>query len=233
MARVVAEGVPHHITQRGNGRRVVFDSDADRLIYLHLLRQYAALHDCKLAGYCLMSNHVHLVAVPGRADSLPIVLRDVHGRYATYLNSRQGASGHAWQGRYFSCPLDGGHLWAALRYVELNPVRAGMVGRADEYGWSSAAAHCGGPDRFGGLDLELWKAEWTADGWMSFLEEASAEEAEAIRRNTHTGRPLGAEEFIRQMEWRLGRSLAPQRGGRRPKERRPAEQERFDFALTE
>ena len=115
IARVIAEGVPHHVTQRGNARRPVFDSDADRLVYLNLLQQHSVLHSCSLVGYCLMSNHVHLIAVPGGAESLPVVLRDTHGRYATYLNGRQAASGHVWQGRYYSCPLDRTHLWTALR----------------------------------------------------------------------------------------------------------------------
>ena len=89
----------------GNARRVIFDSDADCLVYLNLLRQYSILYGCSLMGYCLMSNHVHLIVVPDRVDSLALLLRDVHGRYATYLNSRQSASGHVWQGRYYSCPL--------------------------------------------------------------------------------------------------------------------------------
>ncbi len=165
---MIAEGVAHHVTQRGNARRVVFDSDADRVVYLHLLRQYSILHQCALVGYCLMSNHMHLIAVPGRADSLPVVLRDVHGRYATYLNGRQSASGHVWQGRYFSCPLDAQHLWAALRYVERNPVRAGMAGRAEEYEWSSAGAHCGDSDKHGLLDFDFWRGDtsvaWVPDG---------------------------------------------------------------------
>jgi putative transposase len=233
MARVIAEGVAHHVTQRGNGRRVVFDSDADRVVYLHLLRQYSILHQCALVGYCLMSNHVHVIAVPGRADSLPVVLRDVHGRYATYLNGRQSASGHVWQGRYFSCPLDAQHLWAALRYVERNPVRAGMAKRAEEYAWSSAAAHCGGSDKQGLLDLDFWRGEWSVVSWRSFLEDAAEAEAERIRRNTHTGRPLGSEDFVKQMERRLCRTLAAQKGGRPRKESLDEAQQLFDFAITE
>ena len=208
MARVIAEGVAHHVTQRGNARRVVFDSDADRLVYLRLLRQYSIVHRCALVGYCLMSNHVHLIAVPGRADSLPVVLRDTHGRYATYLNGRQGASGHVWQGRYFSCPLDGTHLWAALRYVEQNPVRARMVARADEYAWSSAAAHCGGSDAHLLLDAAFWTTEWTAASWKQFLSDEAENDIERIRSHTHTGRPLGSEPFVRQMERTLSRALA-------------------------
>ena len=233
MARVIAEGLPHHVTQRGNARRVVFESDADRVVYVHLLRHYSVLHQCILVGYCLMSNHVHLIAVPMRADSLPLVLRNVHGRYATYLNGRQGASGHVWQGRYFSCPLDGRHLWAALRYVERNPVRAGMVARPEEYLWSSARAHCGGTDRHDLLDRNIWRAEWTPASWRGFLHDSAEPEAERIRRNTHTGRPLGSEDFVRQMERRLCRTLAPQKGGR-PRKLAPDDARRLlEFAITE
>ncbi len=214
IARVVAEGVPHHVTQRGNARRLIFDSDTDRLVYLRLLRHYFTLHQCALVGYCLMSNHVHLIAVPSHARSLPVALRDAHGRYATYLNSRQCASGHVWQGRYFSCPLDGTHLWAALRYVERNPARAGMVARPHEYGWSSASAHCGGSDLHGLLALDLWRVEWTAAAWRNFLDDAAEPDAARIRQNTHSGRPLGSEAFVKQMERNLRRTLAPQKGGR-------------------
>jgi putative transposase len=235
MARVIAEGVAHHVTQRGNARRVVFDSDADRLVYLHLLSQYSILHQCVLVGYCLMSNHVHLIVVPGRSDSLPVVLRDVHGRYATYLNGRQGASGHVWQGRYFSCPLDRTHLWAALRYVERNPVRAGMVATPEHYVWSSAAAHCGGADRHGVLNMDLWQAEWTATSWRLFLSETAEDDAETdrIRRNTHTGRPLGSEQFVRHIGRMLCRELTPQKGGRPRKMRQGSAQGLFDFVVTD
>ena len=198
---------------------------------LNLLHQHSVLHSCSLVGYCLMSNHVHLIAVPGRANSLPIVLRDAHGRYATYLNGRQAASGHVWQGRYYSCPLDRTHLWTALRYVERNPVRAGMVARPDEYPWSSAAAHCG--HRHELLDLEIWSAAWTPASWRSFLSDAAEEEEEAerIRRNTHTGRPLGSEEFVRQTERMLGRALAPQKGGRPRKRQLEPAQQSFRFEM--
>ncbi|HKW98894.1 MAG TPA: transposase [Bryobacteraceae bacterium] len=233
MARVIAEGVAHHITQRGNARRVVFTSDTDRLVYLGLLRQYSTLHRCPLVGYCLMSNHVHLIAVPGRADSLPRTLRDTHGRYAAYLNGRQGATGHVWQGRYFSCPLEGTHLWAALRYVERNPLRAGMAARAEEYVWSSAAAHCGAPDVHRVLDTALWMAEWTAESWKRFLSDEADSDIEAMRNHTHTGRPLGSEAFVKQMERTLCRPLVPQKGGRPRGQIRRAKQELLDFAVVE
>jgi putative transposase len=132
LARVIAVNVPHHVTQRGNARRFILDCDADRMVYLNLLRENIELHGVGLIGYCLMSNHVHLVVTPHDKDGLALALKHAHGRYAIYWNAVHQSSGHAWQGRYYSCPLDRQHLWEALRYAELNPVRAGAptpVGR--------------------------------------------------------------------------------------------------------
>lgn len=218
LARVVAVDVPHHITQRGNARRFILESDSDRQVYLNLLRQYCPLHGLSVLGYCLMSNHVHLVATPAKIDSLPSALKQTHGRYAAYWNASHRSSGHAWQGRYYSCPLDSAHLWAALRYTELNPVRAGMISVAEAYPWSSAAAHCGlaPPDLV--LDLELWSKHWSPAAWKQYLEQEGAEaDVELIRQCTHTGRPLGTPEFIKHLEKSTQRVLAPQRGGRPPK----------------
>jgi putative transposase len=221
LARVAAVGVAYHITQRGNARRDVFESQGDRLVYLSLLRQYARLHQLSLLGYCLMSNHVHLVAIPHRPDSMARALLHAHGRYAACLNTRQGASGHVWQGRYYSCPLDQRHLWAALRYAECNPVRAAMLSAPEDFPWSSAAAHCSGEDPQHILDLEPWRDYWTPPDWRFFLHATGAGERDAeageIRAHTHTGRPLGSSGFVRDLERELGRSLAPHKGGRPPK----------------
>jgi putative transposase len=141
LARVVAVDVPHHVTQRGNARQYILASDADRTVYLSLFREYAAHHELSVMGYCLMSNHVHLIAIPQRLDSLALALKHTHGRYASYWNAKHTSSGHVWHGRPYSCPLDSPHLWAALRYTELNPVRAGLVTEAEAWQWSSAAAH--------------------------------------------------------------------------------------------
>ena len=143
LPRVIAVDTPHHVTQRGNARQFILDSDADRRVYWQLLQRYSRLHGLSLIGYCLMSNHVHLIVVPRSAESLATALKDAHGRYATYFNARHSSSGHVWQGRYFSCPLDPQHLWAALRYTELNPVRARLVAGPNDYQWSSAALHFG------------------------------------------------------------------------------------------
>ena len=213
-ARVVAPGAPHHVTQRSVSHQFVLQSDADRTIYLELLRHACRLYKVSLAGYCLMSNHVHLIAIPDDRRSLPLALKYAHGRYATYFNASRTASGHVWQGRYYSCPMDTPHLWAALRYTELNPVRAGLAREAEGYRWSSAAAHCGGAAT-DWLDLRHWGRVWNASDWKTYLAaDAGTNEDDEIRRSTHTGWPLGAGEFVDQLEKALQRRLKPLRGGR-------------------
>ena len=119
MTRVVAVGVPHHVAQRGNARQFILDGDLDRKVYLDLLRQSTDLHGLSVLGYCLMSNHVHLITTPGKTATLGHSLKDTHGgRYASYWNAVHRSSGHVWQGRFYSCPLDELHLWKALRYTE-------------------------------------------------------------------------------------------------------------------
>jgi putative transposase len=137
--RCIVSGLPCHVTQRGVDRRETFSEDADRRTYLGLLQQNLPDADVQLLGWCLMSNHVHLILIPGREDSLAVLLRRVHGRYAQYYNARHGRSGHLWQNRFFACALSRSHLWTALAYVDNNPVRAGLVNLAAEYSWSSAA----------------------------------------------------------------------------------------------
>jgi len=218
LPRVVVVDVPHHITQRGNARQAIFTTDADRLAYLELLRQHCELSSLSLLGYCLMSNHVHLIAVPRTEQALAQALQHTHGRYAAYWNARQSSSGHVWQGRFYSCPLDASHLWTALRYVELNPVRASMVPSASEWRWSSAAAHCDVAVAAPWLELELWNKRWTAQEWSTYLAAGeSGAELALLRQFTHTGRPLGTPEFVASLEQATLRLLAPRRRGRSPK----------------
>ncbi len=133
-------------------------------------------------------------------------------------NAVHQSSGHAWQGRYYSCPLDRVHLWEALRYTELNPVRAGLAREAEAWTWSSAAAHCGAEARNEVLDLEVWRKSWTASAWRQYLAAGETEsKLTEIRRCTHTGRPLGSAEFVEALEGTMKRRLAPQKGGRPPK----------------
>jgi putative transposase len=198
LARVIALGVPHHVTQRGNARRFILDCDADRTVYLNLLRNNLELHGVGLIGYCLMSNHIHLVVTPHAGDGLALALKHTHRRYAIYWNATHQSSGHTWQGRYYSCPLDRPHLWEALRYAELNPVRAVLATQAEEWIWSSAVAHCGTRAQNDFLDLKIWREQWTADSWRRYLAAGEMESNLAqIRRCTHTGRPLGSAELCK------------------------------------
>jgi len=215
LARIAVVNIPHHVTQRGNARQFILASDAERLVYLDLLRKYIQLHKLALLGYCLMSNHVHLVIVPREPDALARALKHTHGRYASYWNATHASSGHVWQGRFYSCPLDSHHLWSALRYAELNPVRAGLVYQADLWPWSSAAAHLGSAEQDSCLQLETWSKRWSCESWRRYLETPQTEaELAAIRRATHTGRPLGSSEFVQALEGMTLRRLGPQKGGR-------------------
>ena len=139
----------------------------------------------------------------------------MHGRYAQYVNTRRGRSGHLWQGRFYSCPLDGNHLATALRYVEENPCRAGMAERPEEYRWSSAAAHFGlRRDDYHLIDLEYWERSGGASTWREMFAASLGEEpVERLRQCTYGGRPFGGEDFTARMEAHFGRSWR-QEGGK-------------------
>jgi len=220
MARVVIPEIPYHVTQRGNRREDVFFGDADRQRYLQLLLEYSVKHRLAILAYCLMRNHVHVVCVPPRDNSLSLVFKPLNLRHAQYINWTREISGRLWQGRFFSCPLDDPHLWAAIRYAERNPVRARIVLRAEDYPWSSAAAHCG--LRHDPLLSALPEARpmGTAD-WSKWLEDPEDEKMLAtIRLHTRTGRPAGCKEFIAGLESRLGRRLQARSVGR-PRRKTP------------
>ena len=142
LARTVFADVPHHITQRGNRREDVFFDDEDRKVYLRWLGEYCKKWNVEVLAYCLMTNHIHLILRPTTKDGLQRVLKPLHMRYAQRINRLKGWKGHLWQGRFFSSPLDNTYTWSAIRYIERNPVRAGMVEKAEDYIWSSAPAHC-------------------------------------------------------------------------------------------
>lgn len=215
LARVVVVNVAHHVTQRGNARQFLLASDGERLVYLELLWESLRLHPLLLLGYCLMSNHVHLVVLPREPRALALALKQTHGRYASYWNASHRSSGHVWQGRFYSCPLDRSHVWIALRYAELNPVRAGLVGEAESWRWSSAAAHCGCEEPEACLEMKMWKERWSTGTWREYLAQGESEEdVTAVRRCTHTGRPLGTPEFLRSLEQATLRPLAARKGGR-------------------
>lgn len=223
LARAVLPGVAHHVTQRGVARRDAFASDLDRRVYLDLVCHNAQRFEVALLGYCLMSNHVHWIAVPDHADSLGRAFGEAHGRYAHYANAKQNRSGHFWQNRFFSCALDPAGLWVALRYVERNPVRAGLAATAEDWRWSSATVHTGGAAAPVWLDCREWSQAFTPRQWRVFLAVPGLADAEnSLRASTYTGRPLGSEGFVRSAEASLDRPLLPRKGGR-PRNSAPPE----------
>ncbi len=224
VARIVIPNRPHHITQRGNNRQDVFFVDGDRKVYLSLLKEESAKHGLRVLGYCLMTNHVHLVAAPRREDSLAKALGRTHFRYTQYINALHGRSGHLWQNRFFSCSLDKAHFWAALRYVERNPLRAKLSRRPWTYPWSSAAAHVGKADRAELIDPAAWEKALAGLDWrMALMEPQEEDELDRIRLSTHTGRPLASDRFLSRLEHKFNRRLRPLPVGRprQPKKKQP------------
>jgi putative transposase len=217
-ARVVAAGVPHHVTQRGNNRQDVFLTDDDRRYYLSVLRDRSQQAGLQLLGYCLMTNHVHLVAIPTRAESLARALGRAHSSYAQRFNRRYRRSGHLWQNRFYSCPLGASHLVRALAYVDLNPVRAGLVGRAADYPWSSARAHSESAASDPCIDGWSWDELGLGPDWAVFLEQREAAGAE-LRAATYAGLPCGEPDPVEQLEQAAQRTLRPLRPGCKPKTR--------------
>lgn len=216
LPRAVFAGFPHHVTQRGNRREPVFFDDDDRLVYLAWLKDYAEQHQVEVLAYCLMPNHVHLIAVPASDDGLQSALKPLHMRYAQRFNRQRQWSGHVWQGRFFSSPLDDAYLWTALRYVECNPVRAGLAERAQDYRWSSAASHCGlredallKPDSPWHQQLAT-VTDWSA--WLAQTDDASA--LNTLRLHANKGLPCGDEGFVARLGGMIGRSLVPKPRGR-------------------
>jgi putative transposase len=206
---VVVPGFPHHVIQRGNRRQQTFFSDADYRLYLDLLGKYCDKHSVRVWAYCLMPNHVHLVVVPDTKGSLRSAIGEAHRQYTLRINSREKWTGYLWQGRFSSYTMDEKYLIAAVRYIELNPVRSGLVKRAHEWPWSSAQAHIRGDT--GGL-IEQRPLQDTVGNWPKFLE-SEVTEVELLRKHQRTGRPLGSEVFVAQCEDLVGRALRPKKPG--------------------
>ena len=227
ISRPVFPGVPHHVTQRGNRREDVFFSDGDRATYLGWLAHYCARFKVEVLAYCLMTNHVHLVVVPGTDHALENVFRPLHTRYAQRINRARRWVGHLWQGRFFSSALDERYLWAAIRYVERNPVRAGMVRCAEDYRWSSAPGHCGLKDDYVLTKDHVWLDQLRSiDNWSQWLAEPDQrEQMTVLRQHVERGLPCGTKEFIRALELHVGQNLHPTARGR-PKSTEPLQTEK-------
>lgn len=214
MARLVVPHHPHHVTQRGNRRQKVFFSDSDYARYRSWLAESCAEAGTRVWAYCLMPNHVHLILVPEKEDGLRAAMAEAHRRYTRYINFKHDWCGHLWQERYFSCVLDERHLLAAVRYVERNPVAAGLCREPWDWPWSSARSH------LQGVDDKLVEASpmlSLVHDWHDYLQTTMpSAEQEALQRNTRSGRPLGDESFIEMLEAQTGRTLRPGKRGPKP-----------------
>jgi len=211
LARVVVPGMPHHITQRGNRRQTTFFGEEDYAAYLELMGAWCAERRVQIWAYCLMPNHVHLIGVPKREDGLRRAIGEAHRRYTRRVNFREGWRGHLWQGRFASFVMDEPYLLAAARYVELNPVRAGLATAPSAYRWSSARAHL--KRRDDGL-VTVAPLLAMAGNWRAVLNSAlSEEELKRFREHERTGRVLGDDDFQKRLEKKLGRVLRRQKPG--------------------
>jgi putative transposase len=214
IARIIAPGYPHHVTQRGNNRTTVFFDDQDRQTYLKLLSKYSESFSLQVWAYCLMDNHVHLLVVPERGDSLARGIGLTNQVYTQYLNRKLKKSGRIWQNRFFSCLIDHQeYLWAVARYIEQNPVKAGLVIKAEDYCWSSAKAHL-----LAAVDEILWSPSWL-DGsergnYSDFLSGVDGDVEIQLRKATQAGLPFGSDGFIDAMESRFCTMLRSRKPGR-------------------
>ena len=218
LARIVVPGVPHHIVQRGNRRQDVFFGDSDKDRYIEFIGRSCEGHGVDIWSWCVMSNHVHFIAVPAKEASFAKCFSEAHVRYTRMINTREKWKGHLWQGRFSSSPLDERYLLAAVRYVERNPVRAKMVRLPWEYKYSSASYHIGekSTDFLIQNDRVLQNL---IDDWRSYLHNSdSAEDLAKIRKEESGGRPIGNESFIEKLEKKLNRSLNRKTAGRPSKE---------------
>lgn len=210
IARVIAAGIPHHVTQRGNRRLPTFFRDEDYQAYIALMSEWCQKCSVEIWAYCLMPNHVHLIAAPESEDGLRRGIGEAHRRYSRMINFRENWRGHLWQGRFASFPMDEKYLLAAALYVEMNPVRANLVTDAAAWPWSSAQAHLSKKDD--GLVKVSPLLEMVGD-WKTFLAGANEELLNNIRKHERSGRPLGSEEFVESLEADLNRTLKPEKPG--------------------
>jgi putative transposase len=214
LGRIVAAGFPHHVTQRGNRRQAIFFEAADYALYRDLLAERCRKAAVEVWAYCLMPNHVHLLLVPSSPNGLARAIGETHRQYTGFVNARARWTGHLFQGRFSSVALDEAHLLAAVRYVALNPVRARLVARPEDWLWSSARAH------LAGCDDALVRVAPLLDriGRFGDLVEGETDRTAfaALRAAESTGRALGSKDFVVALERVTGRRLQPQKPGRKP-----------------
>ncbi|NNC36727.1 MAG: transposase [Hyphomonadaceae bacterium] len=211
LARIVVPGLPHHVTQRGNRRETVFFGDDDYQAYLDLLATSIKQADSEIWAWCLMPNHIHMIVVPSSEDGLRQTVANAHRRYAARINARNKWTGHLWQGRFGSVIMDETHLYNAIAYVCLNPVRARLVKKASDWKWSSVHAHLNGRDD--GITTRSAVRE-RIDDFADYLTRMNDDSVyEPLRRSEIVGRPIGSPDFIKSLEQRTGRVLQARKRG--------------------
>lgn len=218
ISRIVAVGYPHHISQRGVRSMDIFQSDEDRNQYLQFIKEESGRCEIEILAWCLMTNHVHFIAVPHTETSLARGFGEAHKRYTRMKNFKDNLRGYLFQGRFGSCVLDERHLLAAVRYVENNPVAAGMAKHAWQYKWSSAAYHVGQIRKDALVNSR--NLFGLVDNWRVYLDEPIAvkDEVHNVKKATKTGRPAGDQEFLKKIEKLTGRLLQKKKPGPRKKQ---------------
>ena len=211
--RVVIPGIPHHVTQRGNRRQRVFFCDDDYRLYRNLAAEFCRENDVSVLAYCLMPNHTHLVLTPADKDGLHRAVGEVHRRYTRHVNFAHDWRGYLWQGRFASFPMDEAHLYRAVRYVELNPVAANLCRRPEHWPWSSSRAHLNVEDD---ELVDIMPLQAKISNWEKYLSEEFDNDQETFSMHERTGRPLGSDAFIGELERISGRRLRPKKAGRKP-----------------
>jgi putative transposase len=217
LARIVLPHIPHHVTQRGNGRARTFFGDADYRRYRDLLAEHCRRYGIGIWGWCLMPNHVHLILTPSDKDGLRAALSRVHRMYAGHVHAREQRTGHFWQGRFGCVAMDEAHLVAAMAYVALNPVRARLVEKAGDWPWSSIHAYGYPAEGDGVTQVEAVKPYLEAAMRIITAGEEDAR-FDALRRSETIGRPIGTDDFLRHAEKEVGRTLKSGKRGRKPAE---------------
>lgn len=226
-ARIIINNYPHHIIQRGHNRQVVFATDDDYLFYLDNLQEWKEKFGCKVYAYCLMTNHVHLIIDPGTDErNLPLLMKRIAGRQTRYVNRIEERSGTLWEGRYKSSPIStNDYLLACCRYVELNPVRAGIVAVPEAYRWSSYRAKVGmtkqdwldfDPHYLGLASTAKKRQKEYRDFIMGTI---SDEEMEQIRNAIQRGQLTGDEKFVEEIEEKVGKRIEFRGQGRPRKDK--------------
>lgn len=223
--RFVVPAFAAHITQRGHNGSNCFRCDSDYLLYLLHLRELSAKHACAVHAYCLMTNHVHLLLTPSTERGCTNLMRDLGQRYVQYFNRRYGRIGTLWQGRFFASVAESAHyVLGCYRYIERNPVKAGMVKTPTAYPWSSAAVNTGAREdrlitphaEYLALATDAGKREAC---WRLLLEEELEPSLrERIEEALDTGYPLASDVFKAKLAVSLGRRTEPGRPGRPEKQ---------------